>query len=102
MPTYRVVLPIGEMRVGRTPDQVLPAAVAGARELTEVEAWDVGIVRGLPRVTVRFTADDDDEAFRVAELTRARTNLVAQVLGVEVTRRWGSRFHPVTRRSDPW
>ena len=102
VPTYRVVLPIGDMRVGREPEDVLPAAVAGARELAEVEAWDVGVVRGLPRVTVRFTADDDDEAARVAELTRARTNLVAQVLGVDLLRRFGSRFHPVVRRPDGW
>lgn len=102
MPTYRVVLPIGDMRVGRVPEDVLPAAVDGARELTDVEAWDVGVVRGVPRVTVRFTADDDEEAFRVAELTRARTNLVAQVLGVDVLRRFGSRFHQVVRRPDVW
>lgn len=100
MGSYRVVLMIGEMRVGRAPEDVLPAAVAAARELTTAESWDLAIAHGMPRINVRFTADDDAEAFRVAELVRARTNVVAQARGVTVTRRYGSRFHPIAPPPD--
>ena len=93
---------IGEMRVGRSPEQVLPAAVDAARELTTAESWDLAITHGMPRITVRFTADDDAEAFRVAELVRARTNLVAQARGVTVTRRYGGRFYPLAPPSDAY
>lgn len=102
MPSYRVTLLIGDMRVGRSPEEVLPAAVDAARELTTAESWDLAIRHGMPRITVRYIADDDAEAFRVAELVRARTNLVAQARGTTVTRRYGGRFYPVAPPHDTY
>ena len=59
MPSYRVVLTVGALAPGVQPPDVLPTAADAARELVTVEAYDVGVVSGEARLTVRFTADDD-------------------------------------------
>ena len=58
MPSYRITITIGALRPGVEPPSVLPAAARAADELTTVEASDLGIVSGMPRIVVRFTADD--------------------------------------------
>lgn len=65
MPSYRVTLGVGTLRGTTAPEDVLPAAVAAARDLATVEAWDLGVVRGRARITVRFTVDDDPAAVAV-------------------------------------
>ncbi|MCA5894258.1 hypothetical protein LEP48_12995 [Isoptericola sp. NEAU-Y5] len=94
MPSYRVSLAVGLLQPGVDPADVLPAAAGAARELVTVEAWDVGVVRGRARITVRFTAASDDEAHGVADAVRDRVEVLADTFGGQLTRRWGHHWHP--------
>ncbi|WP_425955762.1 hypothetical protein [Xylanimonas sp. McL0601] len=94
MPSYRVSLAVGALQPGSDPAAVLPAAADAARALATVEAWDVGVVRGQARITVRFTADADDDAHRVADAVHDAVDRLADTWGLQVTRRWGNRWHP--------
>ena len=95
MTSYRVSLVVGLLRPGASPEAVLPAAAAAARERTEVEAYDLGIVSGEARVTVRYLAEDDDEAAETARAVRAAAGSLVEVSGAVFTRRYGPRWHPV-------
>ncbi|PZR53362.1 hypothetical protein DNL40_07525 [Xylanimonas oleitrophica] len=94
MPSYRVTLAVGTLQPGADPAAVLPAAADAARELATVEAWDVGVVRGQARITVRFMADTDGDAHQVAEHVQDAVDRLADTWGTRVTRRWGNRWHP--------
>jgi hypothetical protein len=95
MPSYRITLGVGALRAGTDPQSVLPAAAAAAREVTTVEAWDLAVVRGEPRITVRFTADDDEGALHVGRHTNAVVETLADVRTQQLTRRWGARWYPL-------
>jgi hypothetical protein len=93
--SYRIALGVGLLLPGIEPDAVLPAAAGAARELTTVEAFDVAVVRGEARITVRFVADGDREAWAIARVVRAAVGALAGVTSPELTRRYGPRWHPV-------
>jgi hypothetical protein len=93
VPSYRVSLAVGILRPGVDPAVVLPAVADAARGLTTVEASDVGVVRGRARVTVRFVADDDAAAHRVADAVRDRVDALAATSDHRLTRRWGNRWY---------
>lgn len=95
VPSYRVRLVIGLVRPGVDPADVLPAAVAAARELTAVEAGQVAVVRGEAQVVVRFEAADDGVAGSVGRAVVAAVDGVAEAHGHRVTRRYGSRWYPL-------
>lgn len=95
MPSYRVRLVIGLVRSGVDPADVLPTAVAAARERTTVEASQVQVVRGEAQVVVRFEAADDVDAGSVGRAVVAAVDGVAEVHGHRVTRRFGNRWHPL-------
>jgi hypothetical protein len=95
MPSYRVTLTIGNLRSGVAPESLLPAAAAAGKDLTTVESYDVGVVSGQARITVRFTADDNPTAERVGDHVAATTGALATVLNRSVTRRYGARWHPL-------
>ncbi|WP_435737346.1 hypothetical protein V5D56_01755 [Cellulosimicrobium sp. PMB13] len=94
MPSYRVSLAVGLLRPGADPESVLPAAVAAGRGRTTVEAYDVGVVRGEARITVRFLADGDEAAHEVARAVEAGVRALAATSGRRLTRRWGARWYP--------
>lgn len=95
MPSYRVILVVGRLLPGVRPEQVLPAAADAAAELTRVEARDLAVVSGEPRITVRFLADDDAGAFQVAGRVVGEVTGLAAVPRSVVTRREGTRWIPV-------
>ncbi len=95
VPSYRVRLVPGALHRGTDPADVLPAAVDAAREHTVVEAGTVEVVRGQPRVTVRYEAPDDRTASRVGGAVVARVGELVVVETSRVTRRWGARWHPL-------
>lgn len=95
MPSYRVTATIGALRPGVEPESVLPAAARSAGELTTVEASDLAIVSGMPRITVRFTADDAGHALRIGERVVASTSPSAEVLTWKVTERVKGRWYVV-------
>ncbi|MET0788870.1 MAG: hypothetical protein ABWY33_06465 [Cellulomonas sp.] len=95
MPSYRVSAAVGLLQPGVDAPDVLPAAVEVAESFTTVEAFDVSVVRGQARVTVRFEAVDDQYARRVGWAVLARLDELADISGRSVTRRFGSRWYPV-------
>lgn len=80
---------VGALRPGADPAAVLPSAAAEAARVATLEANDLQVVRGEPRLTVRFTAEDDAAAERVAAAVRARTAELVEVVRGSITRRDG-------------
>lgn len=95
MPSYRARAAVGLLRPGVAAPDVLPQAVDVAQGLTVVEAFDVAVVRGEARVTVRYEADDDQSARRIGWAVLARLDELADISGRSVTRRYGARWYPV-------
>ncbi|MHA6695329.1 hypothetical protein [Homoserinimonas sp. A520] len=95
MPSYRVTMTVGMLKPGVAPDRVLPVAAEAARELTTVEAADLGIVAGAPRITIRFTADDAELARQLGAHIAAATAQAAEVLVWKVTERVKGRWYVV-------
>lgn len=95
MTSYRLSLILGLLHRGTSPEAVLPAAAAAARDLTEVEAYDLGIVSGEARITVRYLAEDDDKAAEVARAVHAAASTLVEVNGAVLVRRYGPKWHPV-------
>lgn len=95
MSSYRITLGVGRLAVGVAPEAVLPAAADAARVRVTVEAYDVAVVRGEARVSVRFTADDNGQAVDVARRVRAVVSVLADVTSAALSRRYGPRWHVV-------
>ncbi len=87
-----MILAVGALRPGASPEAVLPAAADAVAELTTLEAKNVSLVRGEPRVVVRFTADEDDIAWQIARHAAGVTSRLVEVLDVRVTRRSRERW----------
>ncbi|RYV51521.1 hypothetical protein [Pengzhenrongella frigida] len=97
MTSFRIALGIGLLRPCIRPDVVLPAAADAARRMTTVESSDLAVVRGEARIDVRFTAEGNDEAARIARRVHAAVDALATVTAPDLSRRSGARWHPV-----PW
>lgn len=95
MPSYRVRMVIGDVHAGVDPADVLPTAVAAARERAAVEAGQVDILRVVPCVTVRFESVDDLTAAQVGRTVVDRVESTAVVETSRVTRRFGARWYPL-------
>lgn len=92
MPSFRIMLTVGALRPGVHPASVLPECAAAAAALTTVEASDIGVVAGTPRLTVRFTADDPAAAARIAQAVLTSARELAAVSRSTLTRRDGGRW----------
>ncbi|MFS4506279.1 hypothetical protein ACMA46_08580 [Clavibacter sp. Sh2141] len=92
MPSYRITMTVGALRPGTEPAAVLPAAAAEAARVATLEANDIQVIRGEPRLTVRFTAEDDPAAERIAAAVRARTAELVDVPRASITRRDGGAW----------
>ena len=90
MPSYRVRLVPGLLHRGTDPATVLPAAIRAADEHTTVE-----VVRGRPRITVRYESPDDLTAAHVGRAVVARVGDLVVVETSRVTRRFGNRWYPM-------
>ncbi|MST64308.1 FMN-dependent dehydrogenase [Schaalia hyovaginalis] len=58
MPSFRTILTVSTLHPGRAPQEVETAA----RRVRRLESFDIGIEAEQARVTLRFTAEDEDEA----------------------------------------
>lgn len=92
MPSYRVIMAIGRLAPGVRPDELLPLAAAAAADLTTLEASSVNLVSGQARLTVRFSADEDDLARQIAHQVAGATSASAEVTDWWITRGPGSRW----------
>ncbi len=95
MPSYRVLLVPGTLHRGTDPARVLPAAIEAASAHTTVEAGTVDVVRGRPRVTVRYESPDDLTAAHVGQAVVGRVEELVVVETSRVTRRFGNRWYPM-------
>jgi hypothetical protein len=92
VPSYRITMTVGRLRPGVDPAEVLPKAAAEAARVATLEANDLQVVRGEPRLTVRFTAEDDPAAERIAADVRTRTTQLVDVARASITRRDGGSW----------
>lgn len=92
MPSYRVIMTVGALRPGASPESIVPAAADAVAEFATVEAKQLGVVSGEARVTVRFTEDDDDVAVQIGEHAVRALDARIQVVAWRVTRRRGGTW----------
>lgn len=73
MPSFRATLEITGLRPGHAPEEVMEMAVAVVATSHVVEANQLDIVAGMPRITVRFTveANEYDAENRLARAAAA-------------------------------
>lgn len=101
MPSYRVVVPIGTLRPGVTPLEVLPAVAEAVAAHADVEAKEVVLERGEPGARVRFgvtptSRADEDRRARAAGRSAAEAAQLLAVTGItRLTRRCGQRWEPI-------
>ena len=92
MPSYRVTMIVGTLELGVRPEEVLPTLSGAVADYTTVEASDIAIVAGAPRVTVRYTADTDEAAYLIAEQAIDGARVSVEPIAWQVTRRVGGRW----------
>lgn len=95
VPSYRTLLTISTLRPGHGPRAVEDAARAAVTASTTLEAFQVDVVRGEPRVAVRFTGADDAQAREIHADTVARVREVAVVPRVVLALVRGGRSVPL-------
>ena len=61
MPSFRLELEIGQLRPGRAPNEVMDAARA-ALSAHHVDATDIAVNHGIPRILVRYSVPESSEA----------------------------------------
>jgi len=69
VPSYRLELEIGDLRPGKTPNQVMEAALSSLEH--HIDATDITVIDGTARILLRFTvpassAAGEDTAAQVA------------------------------------
>ena len=62
MPSYRAILPIGDVHPGKGPEAVMDSAVAAVSSIATVEHTDIPDSCRCPQIVVRFHLDDDGDA----------------------------------------
>ncbi len=97
VPSYRVELEIGDLRPGRTPKEVMNVALDACGE-HHVDASDVAVFNGIPRIVIRFSvpASSDDAENAAARATADRIREA-----VEAVARSGRR-RILRRRRGAW
>lgn len=101
MPSFRVQLNILALRGGHPPEAVMDTAKAALATRHHVEANQLDIVGGVPRITLRFTVEEEEyeadarAARSAAALMRAEVERVARTQQLVVLRRIRGRWSPV-------
>lgn len=100
MPSFRLELEIGNLRPGRRPGDVMDTARA-ALDGHHIDATDIEIRGGTPRILLRFSVPDSGEpaenhAARLAAVrARDEVEAVAETGQLWVLRRRGGRWVPL-------
>nr|NLI49075.1 hypothetical protein [Propionibacterium sp.] len=108
MPSFRAVQEITDVRPGHAPEEVLTAAADACEASAHtVEARDLEVIAGRARIWVRFTvpetseAEENVEAWEVADAICAGVRRVAFAGVAQPFRRVGGRWVRVARPVDP-
>lgn len=100
MPSFRLELEIGDLRPGHGPEEVMALARSALSE-HHIDATDVAVTSGTPRILLRFTvpdgstAEEDATARLAAVRARDSVELVAATGGLWILRRRGGRWLPL-------
>jgi|GEM_PF-458829 len=92
MPSYRAILPIGDVHPGHGPEEVMDSAVAAVSSIATVEHTDIQILSGVPQIVVRFHIDDDDDAQSVSVAMQDAVSRVASTGAGRLLLRRGGRW----------
>lgn len=92
MPSYRTILPIGDVHPGHSPEEVMDSAVAAVSSIATVEHTDIQILSGVPQIVVRFHLDDDAGARLVADAMEEAVSRVATTGAGRLLLRRGGRW----------
>ncbi len=95
MPSYRAILPIGDLHPGHGPEEVMDSAVAAVSSIATVEHTDIQILSGVPQIVVRFHIDEDDEARSVADAMHDAVSRVATTDTGRLLLRRSGRWVPI-------
>ncbi|MBE6475839.1 MAG: FMN-dependent dehydrogenase [Actinomyces succiniciruminis] len=95
MPSYRTILTVANLLPGHGPQDVEAAARAAVTASTTLEAFQIDVVRGQPRVTIRFTGADDADARAVHRRTVAGVRRAAVVPAQVLAKVVGGRSVPI-------
>ena len=87
------------LKAGTIPEMSSPPHGDAVRRTTVLEAFQVDVVRGEPRVTVRFTGSDDAEARGVHARVVETIGSVAQIERAWLAIVVGGRSVPIGERS---
>lgn len=100
MPSFRLELEIGRLRPGHDPNEVMDTAQDALGDF-HVDATDIAVTAGTPRILLRFSVPDSSvaEENQVARLaavhTRDAVDVVASTGQLWVLRRTGGRWRPL-------
>ena len=101
MPSFRLELEIGQLRAGHDPNEVMDTARAAVLGF-HVDATDIAVTAGTPRILLRFSVPDSSEseenqAARLAAVhARDAVDGVASTGQLWVLRRRGGRWQPLS------
>ncbi|MCC3267517.1 hypothetical protein [Arthrobacter gengyunqii] len=101
MPSFRAQLNITGLKPGTPPEAVMETAVAALAASHHVEANQLDIVSGTPRITLRFMVPDNEWSLENSQALRAAANMrhavetVADAERLRVLRRQRGRWVPL-------
>jgi hypothetical protein len=107
MPSFRAQLDILGLRPGSRPEQVMESAIEAVAAAHLVEANQLDVVAGVPRITVRFLVEPSEHAAEDSQARQAAANLrlaveeVAATGTLRVLRRQRGRWEPVRNPGTP-
>ncbi|WAP51733.1 hypothetical protein OL239_18705 [Arthrobacter sp. ATA002] len=82
MPSFRAQLNITGLKPGTLPEAVMETAVAALGASHHVEAHQLDIVGGIPRITLRFMVPDNEWTQENSQAKRAAANMRHAVEGI--------------------
>ena len=95
MPSYRLLLTVGQIRTKVAAPDVLPAVAGIVAQHTTVEAKDIKIYAGSPQLVIRFTGSDPQFARGLADQCLAEIDEIIEITDYKVTARSGNRWLPL-------
>ncbi|WP_427016302.1 hypothetical protein ACQCSX_16255 [Pseudarthrobacter sp. P1] len=101
MPSFRAQLQIMGLRPGNAPEAVMDAAVAAVGSIHVVEANQLDLVAGIPRITVRFMVEaseygaENRQALHAGAGMREEVDAVAVAGRLSVLRRNRGKWMPL-------
>lgn len=85
MPSFRATLAIAGLQPGNAPDSVMATALEALGSIHLVEANQLDIVAGVPRITVRFTVDPSQASVENRQALDAGASMDHAVRAVAMT-----------------